>query len=55
MSRIALVRAPNPSPMTLTGTNSYVIDAAVTHSSSIRDRPWIVTSKRCLPMRAIAV
>ena len=28
MSRIALVRAPNPSPMTLTGTNSYVIDAA---------------------------
>ncbi len=24
---IALVRAPNPSPMTLTGTNSYVIDA----------------------------
>ncbi len=28
MSRIALVRAPNPSPMTLTGTNSYVIDAS---------------------------
>ncbi|HTU69439.1 MAG TPA: MBL fold metallo-hydrolase [Candidatus Baltobacteraceae bacterium] len=27
MSRIALVRAPNPSPMTLTGTNSHVIDA----------------------------
>ena len=27
MSRIALVRAPNPSAMTLTGTNSYVIDA----------------------------
>lgn len=27
MSRVALVRAPNPSPMTLTGTNSYVIDA----------------------------
>ncbi|HEX5274927.1 MAG TPA: MBL fold metallo-hydrolase [Candidatus Rubrimentiphilum sp.] len=25
-SRIALVRAPNPSPLTLTGTNSYVID-----------------------------
>lgn len=25
-SRIALVRAPNPSAMTLTGTNSYVID-----------------------------
>lgn len=25
-SRIALVRAPNPSPMTLTGTNSYIID-----------------------------
>lgn len=27
VSRIALVRAPNPSAMTLTGTNSYVIDA----------------------------
>ena len=27
MSTIALVRAPNPSPMTLSGTNSYVIDA----------------------------
>ncbi len=27
MSRIDLVRAPNPSPMTLSGTNSYVIDA----------------------------
>jgi glyoxylase-like metal-dependent hydrolase (beta-lactamase superfamily II) len=27
VSRIALVRAPNPSPMTLSGTNSYVIDA----------------------------
>ncbi len=26
VSRIALVRAPNPSAMTLTGTNSYVID-----------------------------
>ena len=25
-TRVALVRAPNPSPMTLTGTNSYVID-----------------------------
>ncbi len=27
VSAIALVRAPNPSPMTLTGTNSYVLDA----------------------------
>lgn len=27
MSRIASVRAPNPSAMTLTGTNTYVIDA----------------------------
>lgn len=27
VSRIALVRAPNPSAMTLTGTNTYVIDA----------------------------
>jgi glyoxylase-like metal-dependent hydrolase (beta-lactamase superfamily II) len=27
VSRIALVRAPNPSAMTLSGTNSYVLDA----------------------------
>lgn len=27
MNAIATVRAPNPSPMTLTGTNTYVIDA----------------------------
>jgi glyoxylase-like metal-dependent hydrolase (beta-lactamase superfamily II) len=27
VSRIAIIRAPNPSPMTLSGTNSYVIDA----------------------------
>lgn len=27
MSRIAVVRAPNPSPMTLDGTNTYVVDA----------------------------
>lgn len=27
VNRVALVRAPNPSPMTLTGTNSYVLDA----------------------------
>lgn len=27
MSRIALVRAPNPSAMTLTGTNTYILDA----------------------------
>jgi glyoxylase-like metal-dependent hydrolase (beta-lactamase superfamily II) len=27
VSRVALVRAPNPSAMTLTGTNSYVVDA----------------------------
>jgi glyoxylase-like metal-dependent hydrolase (beta-lactamase superfamily II) len=26
VSRVATVRAPNPSPMTLTGTNTYVID-----------------------------
>lgn len=26
VSRIELVRAPNPSPMTLSGTNSYVVD-----------------------------
>ena len=25
-SRVTLIRAPNPSPMTLSGTNSYVID-----------------------------
>ena len=27
VSRIELVRAPNPSAMTLTGTNSYILDA----------------------------
>ena len=41
MSRIALVRAPNPSPMTLTGTNSYVIDAGAGEALVIDPGPPI--------------
>lgn len=41
MSRIALVRAPNPSPMTLTGTNSYVIDAGAGEAIIIDPGPVI--------------
>ena len=41
MSRIALVRAPNPSPMTLTGTNSYVIDAGAGEAIVIDPGPAI--------------
>ena len=41
MSRIALVRAPNPSPMTLTGTNSYVIDAGAGEAVVIDPGPVI--------------
>jgi glyoxylase-like metal-dependent hydrolase (beta-lactamase superfamily II) len=41
VSRIALVRAPNPSPMTLTGTNSYVIDAGAGEAVVIDPGPVI--------------
>jgi len=41
VSRIALVRAPNPSPMTLTGTNSYVIDAGAGEALVIDPGPSI--------------
>ena len=41
VSRIALVRAPNPSPMTLTGTNSYVIDAGAGEAIVIDPGPAI--------------
>ncbi len=41
MSRIALVRAPNPSAMTLTGTNSYVIDAGNNEALVIDPGPVI--------------
>jgi glyoxylase-like metal-dependent hydrolase (beta-lactamase superfamily II) len=41
VSRVALVRAPNPSPMTLTGTNSYVIDAGAGEAIVIDPGPVI--------------
>jgi glyoxylase-like metal-dependent hydrolase (beta-lactamase superfamily II) len=41
VSSIALVRAPNPSPMTLTGTNSYVIDAGDGEAIVIDPGPMI--------------
>lgn len=41
MSRVALVRAPNPSPMTLSGTNSYVIDAGAGEAVVIDPGPVI--------------
>ena len=41
VSRIALVRAPNPSPMTLTGTNSYVIDVGAGEALVIDPGPSI--------------
>jgi glyoxylase-like metal-dependent hydrolase (beta-lactamase superfamily II) len=41
VSRIALVRAPNPSAMTLTGTNSYVIDAGAGEALVVDPGPVI--------------
>ncbi|HTZ55031.1 MAG TPA: MBL fold metallo-hydrolase [Candidatus Acidoferrum sp.] len=41
MSRVVLVRAPNPSPMTLTGTNSYVLDAGAGEAIVIDPGPVI--------------
>ena len=41
VSRIALVRAPNPSAMTLTGTNSYVIDMGGGEATVIDPGPSI--------------
>ncbi len=64
MSRVALVRAPNPSPMTLTGTNSYVIDAGAGEALVIDPGPVIErhldalvanASERSLRITTIAV
>jgi len=41
VSRIALLRAPNPSAMTLTGTNSYVIDAGAGEALIVDPGPVI--------------
>ena len=41
MSRIALVRAPNPSPMTLSGTNSYIVDMGGAEALVIDPGPHI--------------
>jgi glyoxylase-like metal-dependent hydrolase (beta-lactamase superfamily II) len=40
-SRIALIRAPNPSPMTLSGTNSYIIDCGNAEAICIDPGPRI--------------
>lgn len=40
---VTLVRAPNPSPMTLTGTNSYVIDCGDGEALAIDPGPAIET------------
>jgi len=47
-SRIALVRAPNPSPLTLTGTNSYVIDCGNGEAICIDPGPPIETHVEAL-------
>lgn len=41
MTRISPVRAPNPSPMTLTGTNSYILDDRAGHAICIDPGPAI--------------
>lgn len=54
MSRIALVRAPNPSAMTLTGTNSYVIDAGNGEALVIDPGPVIERHLKALIANASA-
>jgi glyoxylase-like metal-dependent hydrolase (beta-lactamase superfamily II) len=43
VSRIATVRAPNPSAMTLTGTNTYVIDAGAGEALVVDPGPVIAS------------
>jgi glyoxylase-like metal-dependent hydrolase (beta-lactamase superfamily II) len=50
-SRIALVRAPNPSPMTLSGTNSYVIDCGGGEAICIDPGPLIAAHVEALLAR----
>ncbi len=47
-SRIALIRAPNPSPLTLTGTNSYIIDCGNGEAICIDPGPPIEAHVRAL-------
>jgi len=47
-SRIALIRAPNPSPLTLTGTNSYVIDCGNSEAICIDPGPAIESHAEAL-------
>src|SRR5579884_3338666 len=51
-TRIALVRAPNPSAMTLSGTNSYLIDCGNGRAVCIDPGPAIDSHVRALVQRA---
>lgn len=51
-SRVALIRAPNPSPMTLSGTNSYVIDCGGGEAICIDPGPAIPAHVDALLERA---
>jgi glyoxylase-like metal-dependent hydrolase (beta-lactamase superfamily II) len=62
--RVTLVRAPNPSPMTLDGTNSYLFDAGGGHAYAIDPGPALpehleaivrAAAERSLRISAIAV
>lgn len=54
-ARVALVRAPNPSPMTLTGTNTYVIDCGEGAGICIDPGPPIETHVDAILNRARAL
>lgn len=54
-SRIALVRAPNPSAMTLSGTNSYLIDCGNGQAICIDPGPPLQRHVRTLLDRAAAM
>lgn len=54
-SRIALVRAPNPSAMTLSGTNSYLIDCGNGQAICIDPGPVIARHIEALLERAAAM
>ncbi len=47
-SRVALIRAPNPSPLTLTGTNSYIIDCGNGKAICIDPGPAIASHVEAL-------
>lgn len=54
-ARVALVRAPNPSAMTLTGTNSYVIDCGEGRAVCIDPGPAIDRHIDAILLRAEAL